>query len=67
MVEVTVPVGVGAAFLPSFLFRPLTPAALLHTVYEVVSKGRLIVVSTTAASFVKDGRYLNTPFKQNNS
>lgn len=40
---------------PSFLLWPLTPAALLPTMYEVVSEGGLIVGSTTAAYFMKDG------------
>lgn len=42
---------------PSFLLEPLTPAALLPTMYEVVSEGGLIVASTAAAYFVKDGRH----------
>lgn len=42
---------------PSFLLEPLTPGALLPTMYEVVSEGGLIVASTTAVYFVKDGRH----------
>lgn len=39
---------------PSFLVRPLTPAALLPTMYEVVSGGGLILGSTPAAWKMED-------------